>query len=71
MSVDTPEQLEGRRRVGRLVADVVVHGIPGERVLGEGQLLTIDVALELDGFHADEEHTIMVARDGAAVLTAA
>ena len=111
MSVDTPEQLEGLRRAGRVVAetiaavrraavpgvttaeldavaqavfeqrgarsgpiltygypgsiclsvdDEIVHGIPGSRVLREGQLLTIDVAAELDGFHADAATTIAI-----------
>jgi methionyl aminopeptidase len=35
------------------VDDEVVHGIPGDRALREGELLTLDVALELDGYHAD------------------
>ena len=105
MSVDTPEQLKGLRRAGRVVAqtlqvvkaavapgvstgeldriaadvpcashgarsgpiltygypgsicisvdDQVVHGIPGERVLRAGELVTLDVAAEVDGYHAD------------------
>ena len=111
MSVDTPEQLEGLRRAGRVVAqtievvkaavapgvstgeldriaadylaeqgahsgpiltydypgsicisvdDEVVHGIPGERVLRPGELVKIDVAAELDGYHADAATTVAV-----------
>ncbi len=111
VSVDTPEQLEGLRRVGRLVAstlrtlraavapgvmtgeldaiaqevfvahgarsgpvvtydypgsicvsvdDEVVHGIPGKRRLRRGQLVTLDVAAELDGYHADAALTVPV-----------
>ena len=111
MSVDTPEQLDGLKRVGRVVAetiaavrraalagvttaqldaiaedvferhgarsgpiltygypgsiclsvdDEIVHGIPGSRTLRAGQLLTIDVAAELDGFHADAATTVAV-----------
>jgi methionyl aminopeptidase len=111
MSVDTPEQLEGLRRAGRVVAqtlevvkaavapgvstgdldriaadylaeqgarsgpiltygypgsicisvdDQVVHGIPGERVLCAGELVKIDVAAELDGYHADAATTVAV-----------
>jgi methionyl aminopeptidase len=111
MSVDTPEQLEGLRRAGRVVAqtievvkaavapgmstgeldriaadylaeqgarsgpiltygypgsicisvdDEVVHGIPGERVLRPGELVKIDVAAELDGYHADAATTVGV-----------
>jgi methionyl aminopeptidase len=111
MSVDTPEELEGLQRVGRVVAetiaavreaavpgvttaeldaiaqavferhgarsgpiltydypgsiclsidDEIVHGIPGSRELRAGHLLTIDVAAELDGFHADTATTIAI-----------
>src|SRR5689334_17080919 len=111
MSVDTPEQLEGLRRAGRVVAqtievvkaavapgvstgeldriaadylaergarsgpiltygypgsicisvdDEVVHGIPWERVLRPGELVKIDVAAELDGYHADAATTVAV-----------
>src|ERR1700759_168186 len=111
MSVDTPEQLEGLRRAGRVVAqtievvkaagapgvstgeldqiaadylaeqgarsgpiltygypgsicisvdDEVVHGIPGDRVLRPGGLFKIDVAAELDGYHADAATTVAV-----------
>jgi len=49
------------------VDDEVVHGIPGHRVLREGELITLDVALELDGYHADAATTVAVgAADAAA-----
>ena len=111
MSVDTPEQLEGLKRAGKLVAatlralrgavapgvttrrldevardmfakhgarsgpiltygypgsicvcvdDEVVHGIPGSRILRPGQVVTLDVAAELDGYHADAAVTVPV-----------
>jgi methionyl aminopeptidase len=111
MSVDTPEQLQGLRRAGRVVAqtlkvvkaavapgvttgeldriaadylaqqgarsgpiltygypgsicisvdDQVVHGIPGDRVLRPGELVKLDVAAELDGYHADAATTVSV-----------
>jgi methionyl aminopeptidase len=111
MSVDTPEQLNGLRRAGRVVAtvlkavrdavrpgittgeldaiaarvlaahgarsgpiltydypasicisvdDEVVHGVPGDRVLQPGQLVTLDVAAEADGYHADAAVTVPV-----------
>ena len=111
VSVDTPEQLEGLRRAGRVVAatlsalrgavapgvttskldrvaadvfaahgarsgpiltygypgsvclsveDEIVHGVPGLRRLRAGQLITLDVAAELDGYHADAAITIGV-----------
>jgi methionyl aminopeptidase len=113
VSAETPEQLEGLRRAGRLVArilrtlraavapgvstgeldelaagllaaagarsgpiitygypgaicisvgDEVVHGIPGPRRLRDGELVTLDVAAELDGFHADAAVTVGVGR---------
>lgn len=113
MSVDTPEQLEGLKRAGQLVAstlrslreavvpgvstgeldalaaaafaargarsgpiltygypasicvsvdDEVVHGIPGQRRPQAGQLVTLDVAAELDGYHADAAVTVPVGR---------
>src|SRR6185312_1695498 len=40
--------------------DEVVHGIPGERVLRSGQLVKLDVAAELDGYHADAATTVAV-----------
>lgn len=111
MSVDSPDQLEGLKRAGRVVTatlralrdmvapgvttgqlddlarnvfaehgarsgpiltygypgsicvcvdDEVVHGIPGSRVLRSGQLVTLDVAAELDGYHADAAVTVPV-----------
>jgi len=42
------------------VDDEVVHGVPGPRVLRDGQLVTLDVAAELDGYHADAAVTIPV-----------
>ena len=42
------------------VDDEVVHAIPGNRVLSAGQLVTVDVAAELDGFHADAARTVPV-----------
>lgn len=111
MSVDTPEQMKGLERVGRVVAatlrvlrgavapgvttgdldqlagemfvvngarsgpiltygypasicvsvdDEVVHGIPGSRILQRGQVVTLDVAAEVDGYHADAAVTVPV-----------
>jgi methionyl aminopeptidase len=47
------------------VDDEVVHGIPGSRALEEGQLLTIDIAAELDGYHADAATTVVVGQADA------
>ena len=35
------------------VNDEVIHGIPGNRVLKEGDIVSIDVGAYLDGFHGD------------------
>jgi methionyl aminopeptidase len=35
------------------VNDEAVHGIPGDRVLRDGDLVKLDVTAELDGFYAD------------------
>jgi methionyl aminopeptidase len=111
VSVETPEELEGLRRAGRVVAaaiaavrasarpgvttealdrvaedvldragarsgpvltygypgaiclsvdEEIVHGVPGPTALRAGQLLSIDVAAELDGFHADAATTVAI-----------
>jgi methionyl aminopeptidase len=40
--------------------DVVVHGIPGAHVVADGDLVTIDVGVTLDGFIADSAYTFTV-----------
>ena len=35
------------------VNDEAVHGVPGDRVLRDGDLVKLDVTAELDGFYAD------------------
>jgi methionyl aminopeptidase len=42
------------------VEDEVVHGVPGPRTLHPGQLVTLDVAAELNGYHADAAVTVPV-----------
>lgn len=44
------------------VNEEVVHGIPGGRVLREGDLVTLDVTPLLDGFCADAAITVPVGR---------
>ncbi|HTX11221.1 MAG TPA: type I methionyl aminopeptidase [Solirubrobacteraceae bacterium] len=111
MSVESPEQLRGLKRAGRVVAetlrvlksavgpgvttaeldrlaaetfarhgarsgpiltyeypgfvcisveDEVVHGVPGPRILRPGELVTLDVAAEVAGYHADAAVTVPV-----------
>jgi methionyl aminopeptidase len=42
------------------VNDEAVHGIPGNRVLQDGDLVKLDVTLEKDGFMADAAETVAV-----------
>lgn len=44
------------------VNEEIVHGVPGARVLREGDLVTLDVTPELDGFFADAAITVPVGR---------
>jgi methionyl aminopeptidase len=43
------------------VNEEVVHGIPGDRVLQEGDLVSIDVGAIWEGFHGDSAVTVFVA----------
>jgi methionyl aminopeptidase len=42
------------------VNDEAVHGIPGKRILHEGDLVKLDVTVEKDGFMADAAITVAV-----------
>lgn len=42
------------------VNEEIVHGIPGDRVLEAGQILSVDVGAYLDGFHGDAAVTYPV-----------
>src|SRR5215218_2637579 len=44
------------------VNDEVVHGIPGGRTLKEGDVVTLDVALQVNGYFADTASTVPVGR---------
>lgn len=44
------------------VNDEAVHGIPGKRVLRDGDLVKLDVTAELDGFYADACVSVPVGR---------
>jgi methionyl aminopeptidase len=47
------------------INEVVVHGIPGEKVLKEGDLLSVDIAAQKDGYHGDMNVSMIVgAGDG-------
>jgi methionyl aminopeptidase len=40
--------------------DMIVHGIPGSYELGEGDILSVDVGVTLDGYVADSAYTFPV-----------
>lgn len=42
------------------INDVVVHGIPGDRALREGDIISIDVGVEYQGFFGDTAVTLAV-----------
>ena len=42
------------------VNEVVVHGIPGDRVLEEGDLITVDMGLHYGGYHADMAFSVVL-----------
>lgn len=44
------------------VNDELVHGIPGPRVLEEGDIVSIDVGAFLDGYHGDAAITVPVGK---------
>lgn len=47
------------------VNEEIVHGIPGERVLAEGDLLSIDCGAIVDGWHGDSAMTLVLGASGA------
>ena len=40
--------------------DEIVHGIPGERTIREGQIVSIDAGAIVDGWHGDAARTFFV-----------
>ena len=44
------------------VSPVIAHGIPGEHVLRQGELIHIDVSAELDGYYADTGASMVVSK---------
>ena len=56
------------------VNEEAVHGIPGARVLKQGDLVTLDVTVELDGYYADAAITVgvpPVSEDAARLIACA
>ena len=50
------------------VNDQVVHGIPSKRALGEGDIISLDMGVKLNGFYGDSAITVPVGRVSADVL---
>lgn len=48
------------------VNDAVIHGIPGARVLADGDLVSVDCGAIVDGWHADAAVTFVVGGESAA-----
>ena len=44
------------------VSPVIAHGIPGDHILREGELVNIDVSAELDGYFGDTGASMVVAK---------
>ena len=42
--------------------DELVHGIPGERILQEGDIVSLDAGVNLNGFHTDAAITIGIGK---------
>jgi len=51
------------------VNDEVVHGVPGDRVLAEGDVISIDCGAIVDGWHGDAAITVAVGEIDPAVQT--
>jgi methionyl aminopeptidase len=46
------------------VNEVICHGIPGDRVLADGDIVNVDVTTILDGYYADANKTYFVGAPG-------
>ena len=50
------------------VNDEIVHGIPGEKVLNDGDILSVDIAVKKDGYHGDMNVTFALGEVVESVL---
>lgn len=50
------------------VNDVVVHGFPGKNELKEGDIVSVDIGVILNGWHGDHAYTFAVGDPGPAVM---
>lgn len=49
------------------IDDEIVHGIPGERTIREGQVISVDAGAIVDGWHGDAARTFFVGEPPPAV----
>ena len=49
------------------IDDEIVHGIPGERVIRDGQVVSVDAGAIVDGWHGDGARTFYVGEPSSAV----
>ena len=47
------------------INEVIVHGIPGRRKIKDGDLVSVDIGVYKDGFHADAARTYLAGNAGA------
>ena len=50
------------------VNDVVVHGFPNKKELKDGDIISVDVGVILDGWHGDHAYTFAIGDPGADVM---
>lgn len=50
------------------VNDVVVHGLPNKEELKEGDIISVDVGVILNGWHGDHAYTFAIGDPGADVM---
>ncbi len=50
------------------VNDAIVHGIPDQRVLAQGDLLSVDCGAHIDGYHGDAAITVAIGEIDEAAL---
>jgi methionyl aminopeptidase len=50
------------------VNDVVVHGFPGKNELKEGDIISVDVGVILNGWHGDHAYTFAIGNPGEATM---
>lgn len=50
------------------VNDEVVHGIPGNRKLNDGDVVSIDIGVEYKGYHSDSANTYIVGKASKKVI---